>query len=150
MLKYAKELAKQLMRSGVLRSELVGAIALPDAFDMAPRPIPYAATSCIVVVSDDVESSRAEEIAETAERVAAHAPLSKFGVEPRIAWMRSSTIDVSLANHPQLHVYVGGRTWRRSLSLKNGAIAPWLSAQDQTGVPPVLSTLDVAVELEDH
>jgi hypothetical protein len=148
ILKFPKALANQVMRAGVHREDLLALIAVPEAFDLTPHPSPYAALDCLIVVRDDADQSTVDHIRATANKAVAQPPLSKWAVSSRIRVMRIAEADAALAEVPKLSLYEAGRTWNSSQRLSRDEIWAWIETAKRSGVPPVFSSLQVQVELE--
>lgn len=150
VLKYAKEVTKQLLRSGLPRANILGTIVLAADLSAAPKSSPYASLRCLVITSDTASELEVSELKEVTERVSRVTPLSKFGVAADTSVLRLSEIDREIDEFPKFSYYLNGRTWKSRGSVNKQHVESWLESVERSGVPPVLSPLDVRVELEEQ
>jgi DNA modification methylase len=148
VLKFPKALMSQVMRSGLQRSSLLGAVVLPDELDLNPKPIPYASLDCWLIVPSSTGDGEIKAIQESVDRLTALPPLSKWGVAPRVSIVKMSDLETALQEFSRLSAYLAGRTWKAHGELEASEVAAWIEALALRGVPPILSTLHVSVELE--
>lgn len=150
VLKYAKELVKQLMRSGVQRDEVLGTVVLAADLSAAPTSSPYASLTCMIVVPSATSDEGIAKLLSAATRVSSVAPLSKYGVTAETVVLRLSDLGQPVEGHNEFSFYLGGRTWKSRGKIRTESLGSWLEAIEMNGVPPVLSPLDVRVELEER
>jgi DNA modification methylase len=136
VLKYAKELVKAVLRSGVDRAAIVGAIVRAEALDLEPHAPPYAVASISVVLANARGAARVEQAISDATR---HPPLSKFSLDVKT----SVETLAELPSEGTLSVYRQGRTWRAAAS------AQALTEYSEDEFPPIAANLSVNVYLEE-
>ena len=148
VLKFPRELLRQVLRAGVKRQEIRAIVVSSEPFDLEPRApgSSYAEITCDLWLADSVGEPRGQEILKIAEHVSSRPPLSKFTL--------SSTAKVSPIGEGArreakgtLSIYRNGKTWSQFDRQKGDwrtRVADW----DKDSLPPILSTLSLDQPLE--
>lgn len=149
VLKYPKDLMKQLFREGIDRHLIQGTIVMAEEFDMKPRTSGYAAVTCAVLIADSVTDSELKAIDAILSKVEARPPLSKYSMKTvvsiqRIGQLPKSSIDASLT------IYRRGQTWRAVETISAASLVEALDKTKDDEFPPVLSPLSIVQVLEEH
>ncbi len=150
VLKYPKELMRQLVRAGTPRSALRGAYVTAGSLDTTPgRPV-LADISCSIFVDPNLGEDDVAEIQKRAIRACTKPPLSKYGVAATISISKVDTIDSIFESNDDVYAYVNGHTWWAS-SAPIGAVetTALLEEENLKSHPPVLSPLFVQQLPED-
>lgn len=140
VLKYPKDLIKQVLLGGISRSSILGAVVAAEAFDTTPRTSKYAVAAVHLVVPDDIGDETVAAIEHAAARAASKPPLSKYGLEVRVVVTALAELPTKL-EADRYAVYLRGKTWAASRFVTREAADEVLRASDNGAFPPVLSPL---------
>ncbi|TFB80426.1 site-specific DNA-methyltransferase [Terrimesophilobacter mesophilus] len=146
VLKFPRELLRQILRGGIRRNEIAGVVVSAAPFDLTPRSSSYASISCELWLADSVSEVRGEEILRLAELVSAVPPLSKFTLD---CIVKVTSLADGSARHADevFSVYRKGRTWSE-FDRHGGEWVPYLEKFSADSLPPILSALTVQQALE--
>lgn len=148
MLKYPKDLAKQILREGIERSSIRFISMEVVEFNYDPHSSQYGEIDCSVVVADGLSEVERARVAKAISEVTSRAPLSKYGLKST-----NSILDITDASRKfdgaNLFVYSAGRTWSRNARLSGSGLSEWAYSSMDSRILPIVSTLEVVQSLEE-
>ncbi|MCP2049317.1 UNVERIFIED_ORG: DNA modification methylase [Paenarthrobacter nicotinovorans] len=150
VLKYPKDLMRQLLRTGVARSKLMGAYVDAAPFDMTPKSTSYGAVTCHLLVSSDTTDDEIEALSERIARAESRPPLSKYGLQVETRVRRASDGFADLAGDREIAVYLEGRTWNSDVLIGTAEHNLWLAQPHKGKIPPVFSPMEIHQSAEDR
>jgi DNA modification methylase len=140
VLKYPKDLMKQLLLAGVPRKALLGAVVTAEAFDTTPRTSKYGVARVLLVLDRVDETVNDEPIRAAIDRAVSKPPLSKYGLDVKIDI--AAIGELSSALEPgEYALYSRGKTWAANRSMELDNLSDLLKATDLSAFPPILSPL---------
>jgi len=146
-LKYPKETVRALLRSGVKRDQLLGALVAAEITGKPGSTSDYARVHCTVVVTGMTSRDRAKLSTQLAG-IQSKAPLSKFGVSAEFEFVPLSEFDKkSPSGFP--HLYRRGQTWRAIPGHHEASVADLVSKTLTDDFPFIASNLYIDQRLED-
>lgn len=148
MLKYPKELAKQILRGGFTTSQVRAVLVEIQSMNYEPARTGYGAIACSVVVADDLSQIEGARLSKLLLEVADKAPLSKYGLEVKVE-VASATEACTKVENGEVSIYTRGRTWYADTTLPGGQLEGWLSEMAIPTVVPIVSPLNVRQSLEE-
>ncbi|MBX3094178.1 MAG: hypothetical protein KF680_06530 [Cryobacterium sp.] len=149
VLKYPKELAKQLLREGFTAAQLIGMIVDVESINWTPAQTGYASIICTVVVSEQLSEIERARLSKAVEDATSRAPLSRYGLRVSCSILPLTDI-LEDRDETSLAVYTKGRTWNASHVIPASALAGWLREQGSQSVVPIVSELQVNQSLEEY
>lgn len=148
MLKYPKELAKQILREGFTTSQVSAVVMEVESVNYKPARTGYGKIECSVVVSDGLSEIESARLAKLLVDVAGRAPLSKYGLD-----VQSNVISIAEASaklkDSEVSVYTRGRTWHADTTLDGANLENWIRESGTPTVVPIISPLHVQQSLEE-
>jgi len=148
MLKYPKELAKQVLREGFTTADLLGVIMQVESVNYNPAKAGFGKIKCLMIISDGVPAIARARLAKTVDEARLRAPLSKYGLEATIEIVEISRLSGSVEDR-QFSIYPSGRTWYAESTLDSQSLVAWLGGPKPPRVVPIISTLHVEQSLEE-
>lgn len=148
VLKYPKDLIRQILRGGAGRHEILGALVTAEPFDVSPRRNDYARISCRLIVAGEVKGERRQQLSELVERVQKKHPLSLYGVTATVELMDAEN---AVGDDPvkTYALYVRGRTWASSRRVSSALVPATLLESASDSFPVILSPIEVNEALEE-
>ncbi|MGR4011030.1 DNA-methyltransferase [Leucobacter sp. 1207-22] len=148
MLKYPKELAKQLLRGGFTSGQINAVLMDVKSVNYKPARTSYGAIECSVIIDDGVTEADRERLLLLLQDVMKKAPLSKYGLEAECGLVRARDVERAI-DGKDVSVYTKGRTWYADLVLPSHEVEGWIRQAGTPTVVPVLSPLHVQQSLEE-
>ncbi len=149
VLKYPKDLIRQLLRTGEKRAALLGAYVEAAPFEMTPRSTDYGAVECKLVLPDNVSQKVLDETQDRVTRAELVAPLSKYGLAVHTQVIRLQQLGLSASPDRTFAAYIEGRTWNAQLSVLGVDVNDWLLGSRAQKFPPILSPMEIHQSLEE-
>ncbi|WP_162925027.1 DNA-methyltransferase [Mycetocola zhujimingii] len=148
MLKYPKELARQILRSGFTALQVRAVLMVVESVNYEFARTGYGTISCSVVVVDELSELETARLSKILAEVTARAPLSKYGLDVRCEVV---SVDEASAQFPQgdVSVYTKGRAWSADFTLAGTDVGRWIHEAGVPTVVPVISPLHVRQSLEE-
>lgn len=148
VLKYPKELAKQVLRAGFTTSQVHAVLMDVVSINYKPARTNYADIFCSVIVADDLSEIEVARLAKLLGEVTSKAPLSKYGLT--VQWILLPLAKVSEKRHnDEVSIYTGGRTWYAATRLSGDELEQWIRDMGTPTVMPIISPLHVQQSLEE-
>lgn len=148
MLKYPKELSKQLLRAG-FTTEQIRAIALRiESVNYQPARTGYGDIACSVIVSDGLSEIECARLSKVMEDVSSKPPLSKYGLSAQLNLVPESQAGSLFQSEP-FSAYTRGRTWYADEKMCGDELQNWLKRIGRQSVVPIISPLHVRQSLEE-
>ena len=139
LLKYAKELLRALLRAGVKRDTLRGALLVVGELPVEARDSPYATGRLSVLTGGKLGPKELRALQSAIDDAVRRPPLSKF----------SLSVSVGINDSEQLsgpaHLYRNGRTWRLAGSVVSLDLSDYLDDD----FPPIVSNTEIDIRLEE-
>lgn len=149
VLKYPKELMRQLLRTGVDRKTLELAYIEAKPFDQDPRNTNYGTARCVIFVRDTLSEAEVEDVRARVERATSRAPLSKYGLTVDVSVVKLASRAVELGEDRELAAYTEGRTWDAATLVNSSSFSTQFEGMNAGKFPPILSTMEIHQMLED-
>lgn len=148
MLKYPKELTKQILREGFTTSQVRAIILEVLSVNYTPSRTGYGEIRCTVIVSDALSELEHARLTKVVDEAAGRAPLSKFGLK---STARIAAVENLVAVLPAgaMSAYMRGRTWHADARIAEERVEEWVRGLGEVSVVPVLSPLHVQQSLEE-
>lgn len=148
MLKYPKELAKQVLRGGFTTSHVRAVLMQVESVNYKPARMGYGAIDCSVVVAEELSELENARLAKLLLEVVEKAPLSKYGLAVQcdvvsIAEAGAKFVDTDVS------IYTRGRTWQADTMLAGTKLEDWIRGAGTPTVVPIVSPLHVQQSLEE-
>ena len=148
MLKYPKELAKQVLRGGFSSSQICAVLMEVESVNYKPARTGYGTIECSVVVADELSELERARLSKMLLEVTGKAPLSKYGLE-----VNCNVVSIleacSKVEGSQVSVYTRGRTWHAEATFAGAKLESWIRDAGALPVVPIISPLHVQQSLEE-
>jgi len=148
MLKYPKELAKQLLRGGFTTSQVCAVLMEVESVNYKPARTGYGTIDCSVVVADELSEIESARLSKLLLDVVGKAPLSKYGLE-----VQCNVVSIVEAGtkfeDTEVSIYTRGRTWQADRTLAGANLEDWIRDVGTPTVVPIVSPLHVQQSLEE-
>lgn len=148
MLKYPKELAKQVLRGGFTTSQVRAVLMEVGSVNYKPARTGYGTIDCSVVVADELSEIESARLSKLLLDVVGKAPLSKYGLE-----VRCNVVSIVEAGakfeDTEVSIYTRGRTWQADTTLAGAKLEDWIRDVGAPTVVPIVSPLHVQQSLEE-
>jgi DNA modification methylase len=148
MLKYPKELAKQVLRGGFTTSHVRAVLMEVESVNYKPARTGYGKINCSVVVADELSEIESARLSKLLSDLVGKAPLSKYGLE-----VHCSIVSVAEAGakfeDSDVSIYTRGRTWHADTTLAGGRLEGWIREAGTPTIVPIISPLHVQQSLEE-
>lgn len=148
VLKYPKELAKQLLREGFTTVQMLGVVVDVESMNWTPAQTGYASITCTIIVNDELTEIEQARLSKAAQEAMNRAPLSRYGLLVTVA-IASITSALSGRAETPMAVYTKGRTWNASHVIPASELTEWLLDSASRTVTPIISELLVNQSLEE-
>lgn len=148
MLKYPKELAKQILRGGFTTSQIRAILMEVESVNYRPARSGYGEISCSVVTADDISEMEVARLRKIISEASERPPLSKYGLAVRTDVILTSEIGARFEGG-EVSVYRRGRTWNADFRLDGSRFGEWIRTADEPTVVPIVSPLHVRQSLEE-
>jgi len=148
MLKYPKDLAKQVLRSGFTSAHIKAIVMSVDTVNWKPATSSYGSISCSVIVPDEFSEMETARLLKRIEEVTEIAPLSKYGLSVRFD-VKTLAAFGAASSGGSMAVYTKGRTWHAAFSLDAEEVETWLRGSGTQTIVPIISSLLVEQTLEE-
>ncbi|MGB3170725.1 MAG: site-specific DNA-methyltransferase, partial [Rhodococcus sp. (in: high G+C Gram-positive bacteria)] len=148
MLKYPKELAKQVLRAGFTTSQVRAVLMEVESVNYKPARTGYGVISCSIVVDDGLSELENARLSRSLAEVAGKAPLSKYGLKVQTNTVKIAEVGVRFGG-AAVSVYTKGHTWHADITLEGDEIEGWIREGGSPKFVPVLSPLHVRQSLEE-
>tara|TARA_Y100000114_G_scaffold139053_1_gene142632 strand:+ start:4891 stop:6177 length:1287 start_codon:yes stop_codon:yes gene_type:complete len=148
MLKYPKDLAKQILRAGFTTSQVRAVLMEVESINFKPARAGYGTIDCSVVVADDLSEIESARLSKLLLDVVGKAPLSKYGLEARCGLISVAETAAKFEDS-DVSIYTRGRTWHADGTLSGARLGAWISEAGTPTVVPIISPLHVRQSLEE-
>jgi hypothetical protein len=148
VLKYPKDLTKQLLRAGFTSSQILGVVLQVQSMNWKPAKTNYASITCTILVEDNLSEFETARLTRSIQEAGARAPLSLYGLKVQF---ELSTLENAFSDlgDEEMSVYTNGRTWNASHVIAAESLAAWIRDRGALPVLPVISRLRVNQSLEE-
>jgi DNA modification methylase len=148
MLKYPKELAKQLLREGFTSEQVRAVLVEVKSVNYKPARTGYGSIDCSVVITDGLTEIEIARLSKLLQEVVGKAPLSKYGLE--VSWNVISVAEAGKKfTDSEISIYTRGRTWHADITLTGSKLGDWIRDAGAPTIVPVISPLHVQQSLEE-
>lgn len=148
MLKYPKELSKQVLRAGFTTSQVRAVLMNVESVNYQPARTGYGKISCLIVASDNLSELEMARLAKLMADVSRKAPLSKYGLEVSTGIISINEAGTQFKD-AEVAIYTRGRTWYADDKIEGSEVEVWLRGIGQPAVVPIISPLYVRQSLEE-
>lgn len=148
MLKYPKELAKQVLRGGFTTSQVRAVLMEVESVNYQPARTGYGTIECSVVVADEVSELERARLSKLMLDVVCKAPLSKYGLGVKCNVVSVLDAGAKLKDS-QVSIYTKGRTWHADTTFSGSKLEDWIRDAGTPTVVPIVSPLHVQQSLEE-
>ncbi|OZD73774.1 hypothetical protein CH263_01685 [Rhodococcus sp. 06-1059B-a] len=149
MLKYPKELAKQLLRSGMTSANIRTVLMQVESVNYKPARTGYGVITCSVVIADECTELEHARLTKTVTEIVNIPPLSKFGLEVEVNVLTVNQSASIFAKLQSVSIYTKGHTWFADDSIRGTEFLGWLKELGTPKIVPVVSPLYVRQSLEE-
>ena len=148
MLKYPKELAKQLSREGFTAYQVRAVLMEVESVNYKPARTGYGKIDCSIVVADQLSEIEQARLSKFANDAIGRAPLSKYGLEVQCTVLSIAQAGAKFEER-QVSIYTKGKTWHADVTLAGLDLEDWLRNAGIQIVVPIVSPLHVRQSLEE-
>ncbi len=148
MLKYPKELAKQVLRGGFTTSQVRAVLMEVESVNYKPARTGYGTIDCSVVVADELSEIESARLSKLLLDVVGKAPLSKYGLEVQCNVVTIAEAGAKFED-TEVSIYTRGRTWQADITLAGAKLEDWIRDAGTPTVVPIVSPLHVQQSLEE-
>lgn len=149
MLKFPKELAKQILRAGLTTSKIRGIVMDVVAVNYKPANNKYAVVQCYVIVCDEFTELEYARLSKILSESVGKAPLSKYGIDAECSVATVSSAWQIIETPSAMSIYTKGNTWHAAATMSSANLTEWIRENGVPKVVPIFSPLHVQQSLEE-